>query len=150
MRSARKKADLLRVLLIEDAQATYKELKNHGLLVESMELTTTFVVNGIRNELAALRDTMVFGRWDPGLDFEQLDLSKAATKLWSEAPVFTYLITELAQNQCGVDNAYQRHENTGYVVMIASILLLTDARFIPSGKWHKAPGNCSSTWSGSH
>jgi hypothetical protein len=61
MRSARKKADLLRVLLIEDAQATYKGLKNHGLLVESMELTTTFVVNGIRNELAALRDTMVFG-----------------------------------------------------------------------------------------
>jgi hypothetical protein len=54
MRSARKKADLLQVLLIEDAQATYKELKNHGLLVESMELATTFVVNGIRNELAAL------------------------------------------------------------------------------------------------
>ena len=108
------------------------------------------MVNGIRNELAALRDTMVFGRWDPGLDFEQLDLSKAATKLWSEAPVFTYLITELAQNQCGVDNAYQRHENTGYVVMITSIILLTDARFIPSGKWHKAPGNCSPTWSGSH
>jgi hypothetical protein len=69
-------------------------------------------------------------------------LNKAATKLWSEAPVFTYLITELAQNQRGVDNAYQRQENTGYVVMIASILLLTDARFIPSGKWHKAPGNC--------
>jgi len=68
MRSARKKADLLQVLLIEDAQATYKELKNHDLLVESMELATTFVVNGIRNELAALRDTMVFGRWDPGLD----------------------------------------------------------------------------------
>jgi hypothetical protein len=123
-----KKADLLRVLLIEDAQATYKELKNHGLLVESMELTTTFVVNGI---LTALRDTMVFGRWDPGPDFEQLDISKAATKLWSEAPVFTYLITELARNQRGVHNAYQRHENTGYVVMIASILLLTDARFIP-------------------
>jgi hypothetical protein len=94
--------------LIEDAQATYKELKNYGLLVESMELTTTFVVNGIRNELTALRDTMVFGRWNPRLDFEQLDLSKAATKLWSEAPVFTYLITELAQNQRGVDNAYQR------------------------------------------
>ena len=43
MRSARKKADLLRVLLIEDAQATYKELKNHGLLVESMELTTYYI-----------------------------------------------------------------------------------------------------------
>ena len=68
---------------------------------------------------------MVFGRWDPGLDLEQLDLSKAATKLWSEAPVITYLITELAQNQRGVDNAYQPQENTGYVVMIASILLLT-------------------------
>ncbi|KAN0081147.1 hypothetical protein V8E54_004351 [Elaphomyces granulatus] len=78
---AQEKADLLRVLLIEDAQATYKELKNYGLLVESMELTTTFVVNGIRNELTALRDTMVFGRWNPRLDFEQLDLSKAATKL---------------------------------------------------------------------
>jgi hypothetical protein len=48
MRSAGKKADLLRVLLIEDAQATYMELKNHGLLVESVELATTFVVNGIR------------------------------------------------------------------------------------------------------
>jgi hypothetical protein len=47
-------SDLLQVLLIEDAQATYKELKTHGLLVESMELATTFVVNGIRNELAAL------------------------------------------------------------------------------------------------
>jgi len=57
MRSAGKKADLLRVLLIEDAQATYMELKNHGLLVESMELATTFVVNGIRNELIALRNT---------------------------------------------------------------------------------------------
>ena len=57
MRNTGKKADLLRVLLIEDAQATYMELKNHGLLVESMELATTFVVNGIRNELIALRNT---------------------------------------------------------------------------------------------
>jgi hypothetical protein len=64
----------------------------------------------------------------PGLDFQQLDLSKAATKLWSEAPIFTYLITELARNQRGVDNAYQRQENTGYVVMIVSILLLKFAR----------------------
>ena len=45
-----------------------RNLKNHGLLVESMELATTFVVNGIRNELAALWGTMVFERWDPGLD----------------------------------------------------------------------------------
>ena len=69
MRSARKKADLLRVLLIEDAQATYKELKNHGLLVESMELATTFVVNGIRNELAeSLRCETVWSLGDGILD----------------------------------------------------------------------------------
>jgi hypothetical protein len=48
---------------------------------------------------------MVFGRWDPELDFEQLNLSKAATKLQSEAPLFTYLITELAQNQRESDNS---------------------------------------------
>ena len=42
---------------------------------------------------------MLFGRRDPELDFEQLNLSKAATKLQSEAPLFTYLIIESAQNQ---------------------------------------------------
>jgi hypothetical protein len=73
MRSARKRSDLLWVLLIEDAETTYRELKKHSLLVESLELATTFVVNGIRDEFAALRDTMVFGRWDE-LDFEQLNL----------------------------------------------------------------------------
>jgi hypothetical protein len=42
-----------------------------------MELaTTTFVVNGIQDEFA----TIVFGQWDLGLDFKQLNLSKAATK----------------------------------------------------------------------
>jgi hypothetical protein len=85
MRSARKKTDLLRVLLIEDAETTYEELKSHNLLVESMELATTFVVNGIRRELSALRDSsMVFGQWDPGLDFERLDLSKAVAELQSK------------------------------------------------------------------
>ena len=74
MRSARKRSDLLWVLLIEDAETTYRELKKHSLLVESLELATTFVVNGRRDEFAALRDTMVFGRWDPELDFEQLNL----------------------------------------------------------------------------
>jgi hypothetical protein len=38
MRSARKRTDLLRTLLIEDAETTYRELKKHSLLVESMEL----------------------------------------------------------------------------------------------------------------
>jgi hypothetical protein len=57
VRSARKKTDLLRVLLIEDAETTYKELKSHSLLVESMELATAFVVNGIRSELSELRDS---------------------------------------------------------------------------------------------
>ena len=74
MRSARKRSDLLWVLLIEDAETTYRELKKHSLLVESLELATTFVANGIRDEFAALRDTMAFGRWDPELDFEQLNL----------------------------------------------------------------------------
>jgi hypothetical protein len=63
-----------------------------------MELATTFVVNGIRNELAALQDTMVFERWDPGLDLS----NKAATKLWSEAPVFTtesHLAVSMHQQQ---------------------------------------------------
>jgi hypothetical protein len=58
-----------------------KQLKRHSLLVESVELATTFVVNDIRDEFAALRDTMVFGRWDPGLDFEQLNVSTEETKL---------------------------------------------------------------------
>lgn len=129
MRSARKKTDLLRVLLTEDAETTYKELKNHNLLVESMELATAFVVNGIRDELAALRDSStVFGRWDPRLDFERLDLSKAVIELRSDAPVFTHLITELAKNQRGVDDACRRKENTGYTVIIASILLLKFSR----------------------
>jgi hypothetical protein len=52
-------AGLLRVLLIEDADTTYRELKKHSLLVESMELATTYVVNGIRAEFAALRDTIL-------------------------------------------------------------------------------------------
>jgi hypothetical protein len=129
VRSARKKTDLLRVLLIEDAETTYKELKSHSLLVESMELATTFVVNSIRSELSELRDSsMVFGRWDPELDFEQLDLSKTAAELQSKAPVFTYLITELARNQRKVDNTHNRKETTGYTVMVASILLLKFAR----------------------
>jgi hypothetical protein len=55
-------------------------------------------------------------------------ISKAATKLQSEAPLFTYLITELAQNQRESDNSYKRQANTGYVVIIASILLLKFAR----------------------
>lgn len=114
--------------MIEDAETTYRELKKHSLLVESMELATTFVVNGIRDEFAVLRDTMLFGRWDPELDFEQLNLSKAATKLQSEAPLFTYLITKLAQNQRESDNSYKRQADTGYVVMIMSILLLKFAR----------------------
>ncbi|KAN0069928.1 hypothetical protein V8E54_012234 [Elaphomyces granulatus] len=117
-------------LTFKDGQqeTTYRELKKHSLLVESMELATTFVVNGIRDEFAVLRDTMLFGRWDPELDFEQLNLSKAATKLQSEAPLFTYLITKLAQNQRESDNSYKRQADTGYVVMIMSILLLKFAR----------------------
>jgi hypothetical protein len=103
MRSAGKRTDLLRVLLIEDAETTYRELQ-----IRSMELATTFVVNGIRGEFVTLRDTIVFRRWDPELDFEQLNLSKAATKLQSEASLFTYLITELAQNQRESDNSYKR------------------------------------------
>ena len=57
MRSARKinQTDLLQVLLIEDTETIYKVLKKH-----SMELASTSVVNGIRNELAALRDTILW------------------------------------------------------------------------------------------
>ena len=114
--------------MIEDAEITYRALKKHSLLVESMQ-PTTFVLNGIRDDFAALRDsTMVSGQWDPELDFEQLNLSKVATKLQSEAPLFTYLITELAQNHCESDNSYKQQANTGYVVMIASILLLKFSR----------------------
>ena len=39
-----------------------------------MKLATTFVVNGIRGEFAALRGTMVLGDWE-------LDLSKAVANL---------------------------------------------------------------------
>jgi hypothetical protein len=59
-------------------------------------------------------------------------ISKAATKLQSEAPLFTYLITELAQNRHELDNSYKRQQNNGYVVMIASILLLKFARNSPN------------------
>jgi hypothetical protein len=72
--------------------------------------------------------SMVFGRWDPELDFEQLSLSKTAAELQSKAPVFTYLITELARNQRKVDNTHNRMETTGYTVMVASILLLKFSR----------------------
>ena len=59
-------------------------------------------------------------------------ISKAATKLQSEAPLFTYLITELTQNRHELDNSYKRQQNNGYVVMIASILLLKFARNSPN------------------
>ena len=52
------------LVLIEVAETAYKELKKHSLLVESMELATTFVVNGTVYEMNLLRcdsrDTMVF------------------------------------------------------------------------------------------
>ena len=49
MRSARKRTDLLRALLIEDAETTYRELKKYSLLVESMELA--YEMNLLRCEI---------------------------------------------------------------------------------------------------
>jgi hypothetical protein len=81
MRSARKKADLLRVLLIEDAKATYKELKKHDLLVGSMELATTFVVNGI--EMSSLRCETLWSLGD-----EILDLTSNSLIFLKQQPSF--------------------------------------------------------------
>ena len=126
LRRARKKVELLRELLIDDAETTYKELETHDLLVESMVMASTFLVNGIRNELSTLRDSLIFGKWDHSIDFKNINLCKAVDEIQTLAPIFTRLITELGQNKRSVE--YTRQENTGYVVMIASILLLKSSR----------------------
>jgi hypothetical protein len=134
LRGVNKKVELLRVLLVEDPEDTYKDLKTHDLLVESMEMATTFLVNGIRDELSALQDeSTIFGRWNADVDFKDLNLSMAGDELRTHAPILTHLLTELAQNKRGINGSYNRVEDTGYIVMVASILLLKSSQKTANG-----------------
>jgi hypothetical protein len=70
-----------------------------------------------------------FGQWKAGEDFKDMDLSMAGKELSEHAPLFTNLMTELAFNtRSGGNQGYSRQEEEGYLVMLASILLLKSSR----------------------
>jgi hypothetical protein len=116
-------------LFTDDSGATFKAIRDDAIMIDVMDMATTYIVQGIRAEFGELRQLSTFGQWKAGEDFKDMDLSMAGKELSEHAPLFTNLMTELAFNtRSGGNQGYSLQEEEGYLVMLASILLLKSSR----------------------
>ncbi|KAJ5146184.1 uncharacterized protein N7515_000748 [Penicillium bovifimosum] len=125
-RRARKRVDILRMFFTDDKENTIEDMRDDPITIDVMDVATTYLVEGIRAEFDELRRRPTFGQWNPSDDFKDIDMSQMEKELSKHAPLFTNLMTELAANTHG--RGYQRKEEEGYLVMLASILLLKSRR----------------------
>jgi hypothetical protein len=93
-----------------------------------MNVATACLVHEIRTEFKELPQSHIFGQWMADEDIKESDLSEAAKELSEHAPMFKNLMTELACNMRSGGGEYERVEEEGYLVMLASILLLKASR----------------------
>jgi hypothetical protein len=91
--------------------------------MDSMEIATTLLVQEMRTEFFELRQRHILGQWSAEEDVKNIDLSKAGKELSQNAPIFRNFMIELASNTRSGGGEYQREEEEGYLVMLASILI---------------------------
>lgn len=127
-RGYQKRVDIIHHLFDDDPDATLKALKDDDIGLQFKNMATTFLVHEIRMEFEELRQSNTFGRWAADEDAKDLNLSNASKQLFEHAPMFKTLMTELACNTTSTENRYERVEEEGYLVMLASILLLKASR----------------------
>jgi hypothetical protein len=127
-RSHQKRVKILRALLTDDSNATVKAMRDDSLWMDSMEIATTLLVQEMHTEFKELRQRHIFGQWSAEEDVKNIDLSKAGKELSQNAPIFRNFMIELASNTRSGGGEYQREEEEGYLVMLASILLLKASR----------------------
>jgi hypothetical protein len=128
-RSAKKRVGIIRMLFTDDSEAIIKDIRDDPIMVDVMDVATTYLVQGIRAEFDELRRRSTFGQWKAEEDFKDIDMSMVGKELSEHAPLFTNLMTELAFNtRSGGNQGYARKEEEGYLVMLASILLLKSSR----------------------
>lgn len=130
-RASQKRLGIMRTLFIDNSEATYKAIKDDPVMLDVADISTKYLVQRIRAEFGKLRQSPIFGQWEADEDFKKTDLSIAGSELSKQAPLFTNIMTELAVNINSRDiqgQLYQRQEEEGYLVMLASILLLKSSR----------------------
>ncbi|KAJ5131136.1 uncharacterized protein N7515_007175 [Penicillium bovifimosum] len=127
-RRTNKKLGILRTLFTDDSEAIIKDIRDDPIMVDIMDVAIEYLVHGIRAEFGELRRLFTFGQWKADEDVRQLDMSMMGKELSEHAPLFTNLMTELACNTSAIMNGYVRKEEEGYLVMLASILLLKSSR----------------------
>lgn len=92
-------------------------------------MAIAYLVQEIRSEFSELRRRPTFGKWNAEGSVQEMDSSSAGKEVSLYAPSFTNLMTSLAVNiRSGGNRGYSRKEEKGYVVMLASILLLKSSR----------------------
>ena len=127
-RSANKRVDILRMLFTDDAEATFKDTRDDAIMVDVMDMATTYLVQGIRAEFGELRQRSIFGQWNADEDFKDMDMSMVGRELSEHAPLFTNLMELACNTRSGGNQGYSRKEEEGYLVMLASILMLKSSR----------------------
>lgn len=128
-RNASKRVDILRALFTDDADATFKAIRNDSVMLDVADMAKTYLIQEMRTEFAELQRRSIFGKWKTEEDSKLIDLSMAGKELIERAPLFTDFMTKLALNtKSGGNQGYLRQEEEGYLVMVASILLLKCSR----------------------
>jgi hypothetical protein len=118
-----KLADILDVILADDDIDTVMERDVDESF--SNVLLPSFIKK-IRRELGVLqRDVPVFGKWSVEVEFEDIQIPRAADNIKRHAPLLYQLVHGLAENS---RKDYNREEQNGRLVLVASILSLGRAR----------------------
>jgi hypothetical protein len=122
-RKLKKLEDILKIVLADDDIGT---VMMHDVDKSISEAMLQLLVNNIRQELGGLQqDVPAFGKWSAEAEFEELEIPRAVSNVKSHAPLLYQLVHDLSENAWQV---YDREEQNGRVVMIASILSVGRAR----------------------
>lgn len=122
-RKLRKLADNLDVILADEDIDTIMEQDVDQKIFNVM---LPSCVKKIRRELGVLQQGVpVFGKWSAEVEFESLQIPRAADDVKKYAPVLYQLVHGLAEN---ARQDYNREEQNGRIVLVTSVLSVGRAR----------------------